>query len=222
MDFDLAGNRRDLSLSGRDLRDRVDDNSAKFVPNESQRLVIGEGFGVITDVESGPNGSLFVSSIEHGTVYEVFRIKQRIFDTRLSGSAEVPPRDTQAHGHMIMALSRDSDELFFLITVSNIHNVVAAHLHLGAAGVNGPIVASLYSAPPGGGREQGILVHGSIRASDLEGPLAGHSLDELLGEIQDGNIYVNVHTNDGIGDINTGPGDFPMGEIRGQFRLRRS
>jgi hypothetical protein len=50
---------------------------------------------------------------------------------------------------------------------------------------------------------------------------AGGSLDDLLGALQDGDIYVNVHTNDGIGDINTGPGDFPGGEIRGQFRLRR-
>ena len=50
---------------------------------------------------------------------------------------------------------------------------------------------------------------------------AGGPLDDLLGALQDGDIYVNVHTSDGIGDINTGPGDFPGGEIRGQFRLRR-
>jgi hypothetical protein len=32
-----------------------------------------------------------------------------------------------------------------------------------------------------------------------------------------GNAYVNVHTNDGVGAVNTGPGDFPGGEIRGNF-----
>ena len=31
-----------------------------------------------------------------------------------------------------------------------------------------------------------------------------------------GNAYVNVHTNDGVDPPNTGPGDFPGGEIRGQ------
>ena len=31
-----------------------------------------------------------------------------------------------------------------------------------------------------------------------------------------GNAYVNVHTNDGIAPVNTGAGDFPGGEIRGQ------
>jgi hypothetical protein len=29
---------------------------------------------------------------------------------------------------------------------------------------------------------------------------------------------VNVHTNDGVDPINTGAGDFPGGEIRGQIR----
>ena len=221
MDFNLSGNRRDLNLSGRGLRDRVDDNFAKFVANESQRLVVGEGFGIITDIESGPNGSLYVSSIEHGTVYEVFPIRSRTFVTQLTGLEEVPPRDTRARGTTTLRLSRDSSELFFQINVSNIDNVVAAHLHLGPLGENGPIVAPLYEAASGGGRERGVLVRRSIRAEDLTGPLAGHSLDDLLGALQDGDIYVNVHTNDGIGDINTGPGDFPGGEIRGQFRLRR-
>jgi hypothetical protein len=29
-----------------------------------------------------------------------------------------------------------------------------------------------------------------------------------------GQAYVNLHTNDGVGVTNTGPGDFPGGEIR--------
>jgi len=47
-----------------------------------------------------------------------------------------------------------------------------------------------------------------------------HSLDELLFELQEGGIYVNVHTNDVIAPIDMGPGDFPGGEIRGQFGTR--
>jgi hypothetical protein len=37
--------------------------------------------------------------------------------------------------------------------------------------------------------------------------------------MQSGNTYVNVHTNDGVAPTNTGPGDFPGGEIRGQIHL---
>jgi hypothetical protein len=39
----------------------------------------------------------------------------------------------------------------------------------------------------------------------------------LLESIRAGGTYVNVHTNDGAGAVNTGPGDFPGGEIRGQL-----
>jgi hypothetical protein len=38
-------------------------------------------------------------------------------------------------------------------------------------------------------------------------------------QMRAGNTYVNVHTNDGMGATNTGPGDFPGGEIRGQIML---
>jgi hypothetical protein len=40
---------------------------------------------------------------------------------------------------------------------------------------------------------------------------------DLIAAIEAGNAYVNVHTNDGVGATNTGPGDFPGGEIRGQL-----
>jgi hypothetical protein len=39
----------------------------------------------------------------------------------------------------------------------------------------------------------------------------------LVNAITSGNAYVNVHTNDGVAPTNTGPGDFPGGELRGQF-----
>jgi hypothetical protein len=39
----------------------------------------------------------------------------------------------------------------------------------------------------------------------------------LLDAMRAGLTYVNVHTNDGVGAVNTGPGDFPGGEIRGQL-----
>ena len=96
--------------------------------------------------------------------------------------------------------------------------MVAAHIHLGAPGVNGAIVAFLYGAvPAGGGAENGVLSTGTITAADLIGTLAGQPLSALVGEINAGNAYVNVHTNDGQDPTNEGPGDFPGGEIHGQM-----
>jgi aldose sugar dehydrogenase len=51
----------------------VADNLAKHEITESESLLIGTGFGVTTDVETGPNGNLFVVSLTDGAVYEVFR-----------------------------------------------------------------------------------------------------------------------------------------------------
>ncbi|MGH2765044.1 MAG: CHRD domain-containing protein, partial [Actinomycetota bacterium] len=63
----------------------------------------------------------------------------------------------------------------------------------------------------------GVLATGTITDEDLVGPLAGQPLSALVEEIEAGNAYVNVHTDDGVGDANTGPGDLPGGEIRGQL-----
>ena len=55
------------------LEDRVADNTAKHDITESESLLFGTNFGVGTDIETGPNGNLFVVSLTHGAVYEIFR-----------------------------------------------------------------------------------------------------------------------------------------------------
>jgi hypothetical protein len=138
---------------------------------------------------------------------------------QLSGANEVPSRDTQARGQAVFRLSADGTALSYQLVVANIENVVASHLHLGPAGQNGPVVVFLFGpATSGGGVANGVLAQGTITAANLVGPLAGRSLDALMAEIAAGNVYVNVHTNDGVAPTNTGPGDFPGGEIRGQIR----
>jgi hypothetical protein len=141
------------------------------------------------------------------------------FRAHLSGREEVPSRDTRAQGQAKFQLSPDGTELSYKLIVANIENVVAAHIHLGAVGVNGPVVAFLAGPfAPGGGRTDGVLAQGTITAANLVGSLAGQPLSDLIAQMVAGNTYVNVHTNDGIDPPNTGPGDFPGGEIRGQIR----
>jgi len=142
----------------------------------------------------------------------------RNFSVHLSGDEEVPARTTLAQGQAIFHLSKDGAELHYKLIVANIENVVAAHIHVGAAGVNGPVVAFLYgSVAPGGGRTDGVLAEGTITAANLVGPLVGHPLSDLIAAMEAGSAYVNVHTNDGVAPPNTGPGDFPGGEVRGQI-----
>lgn len=140
------------------------------------------------------------------------------FFAPLSGDEEVPPRDTLARGVAKFQLSADGTELTYILIASNIDNVFAAHIHVGAVGVNGPVVVPLFGGAAGSGPHDGVLATGTITSADLTGPLAGLTLADLIEEMEAGNTYVNVHTNDGVAPTNTGAGDFPGGEIRGQIQ----
>jgi aldose sugar dehydrogenase len=71
--FNLTGNRRAIGVDDPRLEDRVADNLAKHEITESESLLIGRNFGVATDIETGPNGNLFVVSLTNGEIYEIFR-----------------------------------------------------------------------------------------------------------------------------------------------------
>ena len=71
--FQLTGNRRKVGVSDPRLKDRVADNLAKFDITESESLLFGTGFGVGTDIQTGPNGNLYVVSLSSGAIYEIFR-----------------------------------------------------------------------------------------------------------------------------------------------------
>jgi CHRD domain len=138
------------------------------------------------------------------------------FVATLSGGQEVPPRDTQARGVATFKLRADGTALRFKLNVANIDNVVAAHIHCGAVGVNGPVGVTLFMGAPAGGRVNGTLAEGPITAPDPGNGCGWADLAAVLAAMGSGNTYVNVHTNDGIPQVDTGPGDFPGGEIRGQ------
>jgi CHRD domain len=140
------------------------------------------------------------------------------FVATLSGDQEVPPRDTQAVGVATFKLREDGAALAFKVNVANLDNAFAAHIHCGAVGVNGPVGVTLFGAAPAGGRVNGTLAEGTITAPDPGNGCGWTDLAAVLAAIQSGDTYVNVHTNDGVAPPNTGPGDFPGGEIRGQVR----
>jgi hypothetical protein len=65
--------RSQIAVSDPRLADGVADNLGKFEITESESLLFGTGFGIGTDIQTGPNGNLFVVSLTQGTVYEIFR-----------------------------------------------------------------------------------------------------------------------------------------------------
>ena len=139
-----------------------------------------------------------------------------IATTHLSGDQEVPPRETPARGQFQLQVG--PSWATYRLIVANIENVVAAHIHLGSPGSVGPRVVSLYTGPPGAGSFNGILADGTITSADFITVFEGQPWSVFAEALASGSLYVNVHTNDGIPPIDTGPGDFgPLGEIRGHL-----
>lgn len=71
--FNLTGNGRKIAVDDPRLADRVADNLAKHEITESESLLIGRGFRIVTDIETDPDGNLFVLSLTNGAVYTIYR-----------------------------------------------------------------------------------------------------------------------------------------------------
>ena len=157
-----------------------------------------------------------VAALAFGAVSSSASAQPTSFRAVISGGDEVPQRDTGARGVATFQLDGAGTELGYRLVVANIENVFAAHIHCGVVGVSGPIGVTLFMGSPGGGRTDGVLATGSVTAPDPGNGCGWADLDAVIAALESGNAYVNVHTNDGVAPIDTGPGDFPGGEIRGQ------
>ena len=156
--------------------------------------------------------------------------------THMTGAEEVclppsctvsTPADSRAQGQAVFRVNGDGTAVDFRLIASNIDNVFMSHIHCGRPGQNGPIRMWLYPGTPGptgtpgpsgSGPQNGVLASGTFDPRGVICPASavGQNMP-LLDAIRAGLTYVNVHTNDGVAPANTGPGDFPGGEIRGQL-----
>jgi hypothetical protein len=131
---------------------------------------------------------------------------QQTFTATMTGSEEVPPKNTQATGSAKFISSSDENSMTYRIRVANINGVTMAHIHSGKTGKNGPIVVTLFKSATSTGPINGLLSQGTITSTNLEGPLKGKTISDLVKLINDGKAYANVHTQQN-----------PKGEIRGQI-----
>ncbi len=152
--------------------------------------------------------------------------------THMTGDEEVftpvppstaTPADSRGQGEAIFRVSDDGSTVDFRLIATNINNVIMSHIHCGPPGANGPIRMWLYpvigptgaQGPNGTGRHNGVLASGTFSPGGVICPATATTpAMPLLDAIRAGLTYVNVHTNDGVAPANTGPGDFPGGDIR--------
>jgi hypothetical protein len=114
----------------------------------------------------------------------------------MTGPVEVPPGDPDGSGEAEFALNQGQGTVCFELEVEDIAPATAAHIHLGAPGVAGPIVVPL--EPPTDGSSEGCTT--------------GIDPKIIKGIRKDpGNYYVNVHN-----------ADFPAGAVRGQLRVEKA
>ena len=108
----------------------------------------------------------------------------------LSGANEVPPADADGSGTAWVTLNQGQGEVCFHIEVENIEPALAAHIHVGEAGVNG-----------------GIVVDFEVPSQGLTG-CVNDVAESLIKDIRQNpeNYYVNVHN-----------APFPGGAVRGQL-----
>ena len=128
----------------------------------------------------------------------------RQLTARLSGANEVPPADADGRGLALVRTGRQ--RVCFAVGWTRIGAPIFAHIHQGAAGVNGPVVVLFFdvpelvaTAPPGALPDTVSAVAGCVDGQD----------PALLRDIRrdPAAYYVNVHNL-----------EFPGGAIRGQLR----
>ena len=136
---------------------------------------------------------------------------QQTFTATMTGSEEVPPKNTQATGSAKFVSSSDGNSMTYRIRVAHINGVTMAHIHSGSIGKNGPIVVTLFKSATPTGPMNGPLSQGTITSANLEGSLKGKTISDLVKLINDGKAYANVHTQQN-----------PKGEIRGQISTSAS
>jgi hypothetical protein len=141
-------------------------------------------------------GSMAILTPQHPPTIAAYAQQQsQTFTAKLSGKDEVPPVNTQATGTAQFQLSSDGKEINYDLTTTNLNGFMMAHIHQGKSGENGqPITTPLQ------------MGKGKITSSDLQGPLAGKQISDLVDLMKNGGAYVNVHTQQN-----------QNGEIRGQI-----
>ena len=115
----------------------------------------------------------------------------------LRGTNEVPPTGSSAFGSAFVTVDTASNTLTWEVTTSGIASPTLAHIHPGAAGVNGnPLITFASGASQlTGGRTKGSVSIASLTPTQL---------NDLINSPS--NFYVNVHST-----------AFGGGEIRGQL-----
>ena len=155
---------------------------------------------------------LFTSILSVGSVSILLNTAKaqegQSFSATLSGKDEVPPTESNSTGTAKFQVNENNSQVSYLVNITGIKKVNQAHIHNGTSGENGDIVATLSKGKTSKGDDSPpqIGFAGKITKDDLQGPLKGKEISDLVTLMTDGGAYANVHTD-----------KYPKGAIRGQI-----
>ena len=133
--------------------------------------------------------------------------KAHTFSATLSGKDEVPPTKSIANGTAKFLVNENDSQISYWVNLTGLKKIIQAHIHNGTSGQNGDVLVNLSNSKSAKNPDNPeIQLTGTITKDDLQGPLKGRELSDLLIVMRNGQAYVNAHT-----EI------YPKGAIRGQI-----
>jgi len=133
--------------------------------------------------------------------------KAHTFSATLSGKDEVPPTKSIANGTAKFLVNENDSQISYWVNLTGLKKIIQAHIHNGTSGQNGDVLVNLSNSKSAKNPDNPeIRLTGTIIKDDLQGPLKGRELSDLLIVMRNGQAYVNAHT-----EI------YPKGAIRGQI-----
>lgn len=140
----LAADRRSLVFTDGRLNDRVADNHDKYDITESESLLIGRDFGITAEIQTAPNGNVYVVSLSNGAIYEIHSTS-KFFLARLNGAQEVPANNSRGAGTAVLQLSEDETTAQVSLVFSGLTGTPSvSHIHgPGTAGENAGVLFDL-------------------------------------------------------------------------------
>jgi hypothetical protein len=178
----------------------------RFVNIESNKFVVAVTLCISLMVIITATNMMSPSAIK----FPSFALAQehQNFTAKLVGQDVVPPTNSKATGTSEFTPSSDGMSMNYEVYVTDIDGVTLAQIYQGQEDGNGPALSTLirFKDVTPSGPVNGLLTQGVITSDDLQGPLIGKQVSDLIELMENNNTYVEIQTTEN-----------PNGEIRGQI-----
>jgi CHRD domain-containing protein len=129
----------------------------------------------------------------------------------LNGGEETPILNTGAIGTADVTVDAANQEVTVTLRVFNVPTpTTAGHIHIGPAGIAGPVVINFPEALVGRTGDFAMMFRAGPGQFVARPAIGINTMEDAIQAIVNGNAYVNIHTQ-----------QFPAGEIRGQLKVAK-